>query len=194
MQILSVVLNINHYRIFEIVDICFYYIFELKFASMKTKKIEILYTELAYEELAESDKRLIDSAILGAKSAYAPYSEFFVGSAVQLLDGTILKANNQENAAYPSGLCAERVVLFYANAVFPDSAVHSMAIAVIDKDGKIIDENISPCGSCRQVIAESEMRFNQKIRILLASKKSVLIFNSIQDLLPLSFNQGNLKK
>lgn len=145
-------------------------------------------------ELENSDKNLILEAVSSAKKAYAPYSKFFVGSAVKLDNGEILKANNQENAAYPSGLCAERVALFFANANYPESAVNTMAIVVIDKNGEIIDKNISPCGACRQVIAESEMRFNNSVRILLASKETVLVFDSVQHLLPFSFNQGDLIK
>ncbi len=161
---------------------------------MVKKKLEINYQEFEYSQLNKVDQELIDVAVEAAAKAYAPYSEFFVGSAVRLEDGTVLKANNQENAAYPSGLCAERVVLFYANANYPDTAVETMAIAVIDKDGNIIDKNISPCGSCRQVIAETETRYEKSVRLLLASAKSVLIFDSIRDLLPFSFNQGDLKR
>jgi cytidine deaminase len=154
---------------------------------MKPHKLEINYDEFSYDELQNSDIQLIEKAKETAKNAYAPYSKFRVGSCVLLKDGNILCGNNQENAAYPSGLCAERVVLFYANANFPNIAIDTLAIAVVDKNGEIIDKPISPCGSCRQVINETENRFNHSIRILLASENSVLIFRSIKDLLPLSF-------
>ncbi len=159
---------------------------------MEEKKIIIKYQELSYDELEKSDKELIEKAIKAAKDAYVPYSDFHVGVAVKLNNGTILKGNNQENAAYPSGLCAERVVLFYANANYPDNAVDTMAIVTTDNKGEIIGKNASPCGACRQVIAETEVRYKTPVRILMASKKSVLIFNSIADLLPFSFNQESL--
>jgi cytidine deaminase len=165
-----------------------------KLRFMVKKKLEINYQEFEFNQLSNANQELIKTAVDSAGRAYAPYSEFFVGAAVRLEDGTVLKGNNQENAAYPSGLCAERVVLFYANANFPDTAVETMAIVVIDKKGNIIDKNISPCGSCRQVIAETETRYKKPVRIMLASANSVLVFNSIRDLLPFSFNQGDLKR
>jgi cytidine deaminase len=154
---------------------------------MKPHKLEINYDEFSYDELEESDLGLIDKAKESAKNAYAAYSNFRVGSCVLLKNGNILCGNNQENAAYPSGLCAERVVLFYANANFPNTVIDTLVIVVVNENGEIIDKPISPCGSCRQVINETENRFNHPIRILLVSKKSVLIFKSIKDLLPLSF-------
>lgn len=161
---------------------------------MEKKKKEINYIELDFKELSKDDQDLVNQSIEAAKKAYAPYSEFYVGAAVRLTDGTVLEANNQENAAYPSGICAERVAMFYANSKYPDKAVDTMAIVVVNDQHEVIDENISPCGACRQVIVESEVRFDHPVRILLVSKKSVLIFNSIKDLLPFSFNQGDLKR
>jgi cytidine deaminase len=159
---------------------------------MKEHELLIKYSELSIDELAASDKKLIDIAVESAKNAYAPYSKFRVGASVLLNDGTVIRGNNQENAAYPSGLCAERVAMFYANANYPNTSVNALAIVVINPEDEIIDENIAPCGSCRQVISETEMRFKKPVRILLVSKNSVLVFNSIEDLLPLSFNQGDL--
>jgi cytidine deaminase len=159
---------------------------------MKERELLIRYTEFEPKELTPADKNLVDIAVESANNAYAPYSHFRVGAAVLLSNGTIVRGNNQENAAYPSGLCAERVAMFYANANYPNSAVDTIAVVVINPQGKVIEENISPCGSCRQVMSETEMRFKKPIRVLLASNKSVLLFNSIEDLLPLSFNQGDL--
>ncbi len=161
---------------------------------MKNKEFNIKYKELQYEDLKEIDKTLISKALDAAKNAYAPYSHFRVGAAILLKDGLIVTGNNQENAAYPSGLCAERVALFYANANYPNTAVDSIIIVVIDHDDKIVPQTISPCGSCRQVIAETEMRYKSDIRIILASEKHILEFSSISDLLPLSFNQQDLLK
>lgn len=159
---------------------------------MKQREILIRFKEFKPEELTAEDKSLVNIAIESASNAYAPYSHFRVGAAVLLSNDMVIKGNNQENAAYPSGLCAERVAMFYANANYPESSVKAIAVVVVDSDGNVIEQNISPCGSCRQALAESEMRFKKPIKILLASKDSVLIFNSVEDLLPLSFNQGDL--
>ncbi|MDD2635361.1 MAG: cytidine deaminase [Bacteroidales bacterium] len=161
---------------------------------MKDKEIHILYKELQYSDLNEIDIKLVSKALESAKNAYAPYSHFRVGASVLLEDGIIVAGNNQENAAYPSGLCAERVALFYANANYPNTTVNSIVVVVIDQDDNIVPQTISPCGSCRQVIAETEMRYKKNIRILLASKNHILEFKSILDLLPLSFNQKDLLK
>ncbi len=159
---------------------------------MKEREIQIKYNEFGHEELSAEDKHLVDVALDAARNAYAPYSNFRVGAAVLLDDGTIVSGSNQENAAYPSGLCAERVALFYANANYPDKSVDCITIVVIDPEDKIIPQATSPCGSCRQVISESEMRYDKNIRLLLVSEKTIMEFKSIQDLLPLSFNQKDL--
>jgi cytidine deaminase len=110
-----------------------------------------------------------------------------VGAAVRLNSGDIVTGCNQENAAFPSGLCAERVALFSANAQFSNTPVESLAIVAI-KNG-LIEKAISPCGACRQVILETENRFNQNIRILLCGKDETLIVSSAKDLLPLGFGE-----
>ena len=107
-------------------------------------------------------------------------------------NGEFIEGNNQENAAYPSGLCAERVALFYANSLHPDIAVKSIAVAVFTK-GKYIENPIPPCGSCRQVLLESEKRFNQPIKLILTGEKSIQIIKEVKDLLPLSFDQKMLQ-
>lgn len=159
---------------------------------MKEREILIKFKEFKPNELNSADKNLVDIAVESAENAYAPYSQFRVGAAVLLSDGTIVKGNNQENAAYPSGLCAERVALFYANANYPKASVKAVAVVVINPEGNVLKESISPCGSCRQVMAETEMRYKSPIRVLLASSESVLVFDSVEELLPLSFNQGDL--
>lgn len=159
---------------------------------MEKKELKIAYKKLLHNELNSSDIKLINEAVESAKLAYAPYSKFRVGASVLLKNSVIIKGNNQENAAYPSGLCAERVALFYANAVYPDSAVDTIVILSIDDKDNIIEQNASPCGACRQVISESETRFSNPIRILLVSKDYVLEFSSINDLLPFSFGKDNL--
>lgn len=144
-----------------------------------------------YEELTGDEKKLIDAAKIASGSAYAPYSGFRVGAALLLADGEIITGNNQENAAYPSGLCAERVTLFYANASHPDVPVVMMAVAA-QTGGAFTDECIAPCSACRQVILESENRYEQPVRILLYGEKEIYIIDSVKDLIPLSFGKSNL--
>jgi cytidine deaminase len=147
----------------------------------------------SFDELPEDEKKLVHIAKEAAEKAYAPYSNFNVGAAVILENGEIVSGNNQENAAYPSGLCAERVALFYANAKWPDSSVCKMAIAA-RKNGGFINEPIAPCGSCRQVLVESENRYGKPIRLLLYGAEEIAIISSATDLLPLSFGKDYLKK
>lgn len=143
-------------------------------------------------ELPAEEQQLIERAIQTARDAYAPYSEFRVGASLLLDNGTFVIGNNQENAAYPDGLCAERVAMFAANAMYPGSPVKMMAIAAIYED-KSLDQPVYPCGSCRQALLESENRFNQPIRILMYGKKGIHVVNSVKNLLPLSFDSSFLK-
>jgi cytidine deaminase len=136
---------------------------------------------------------LVDAAREATLRSYAPYSGFSVGAAVRLSNGKLLTGNNQENAAYPSGLCAERTTLFWANAQYPDAAVESLAIAARNADGEL-PVPIPPCGACRQVILEVENRFNRSIRIILyGAKECYVIEDGIKALLPLCFNAGFLE-
>ena len=156
---------------------------------MKTREIKIVVHEFEnIAELPENDQRLLTEARNITTLAYAPYSGFHVGAAVLLADGKIVKGNNQENAAYPSGLCAERVALFYANANFPDSAVKTIAISAT-KNGVLVSETVKPCGSCRQVLAEAEVRFQTPMRIILDGQDSILVLQGVESLLPLSFSK-----
>lgn len=152
---------------------------------MEEKRIELKFEILKTEELTSEDMRLRSAAISAAERAYAPYSCFNVGAALLLKDGTLVKGNNQENVAYPSGLCAERVALFYAGASFPDVPVISLAIVAI-KDGEV-QSSISPCGGCRQVMLETERRYEQSVRILLCGSRETIIIPSAKELLPFSF-------
>jgi len=153
---------------------------------MEEIKIELSFKRLKTELLPEEIRRLRDSAVSAAKRAYAPYSQFHVGAAVLLKDGTVVEGNNQENMAYPSGLCAERVALFAAGASFPDQPVEMIAIVAI-KDG-VMQPVIAPCGACRQVMLETEQRYGQPIRILLCGQDETILIASAKDLLPLSFS------
>ena len=154
---------------------------------MKYLKITAKIRICNYEELLSEEKFIVDKAKEATFRAYAPYSKFKVGAAALLANGEIITGNNQENVAFPSGLCAERTTLFYAQSQYPDDAVKALAIAAYT-EGDFLDRPISPCGACRQVMLETEMRFKQPIEIILYGKKEILIVDSIKDLLPLAFD------
>ena len=143
--------------------------------------------------LSQEDRDLIEAAREAAGNAYAPYSEFRVGAAVLLENGEVFTGNNQENAAYPDGLCAERVAMFAANASKPDQGIMTIAVAARIKD-EFLSEPVYPCGSCRQALLESENRFHQNIRVLMYGTNKIQVAASIRDLLPLSFDSSFLKK
>jgi cytidine deaminase len=164
-------------------------------AKSKFSKLTIV-TELevykSIKDLILKDAELLVAAKKMVKTAYAPYSEFHVGAAVLLENGEIIAGNNQENAAYPSGLCAERVALFYAGSQYPTIAIKTIAISVKSKN-VIISEPLSTCGGCRQVIAEYENKFKKPIRIIMSGEKGqIYIANSIESLLPLMFSKKYL--
>jgi len=159
---------------------------------MKTTEIRIIVFEFqTIDELPVNDRMLMREARKITPFAYAPYSGFHVGAAVLLANGKIITGNNQENSAYPSGLCAERVALFYANANYPDSEVKAIAISAA-KNGILVSEPVKPCGSCRQALAETEVRFESPIRVILDGKDSILVLDSVESLLPLSFSKKDL--
>ncbi len=159
---------------------------------MKTTEIRIVVHEFEnIGELPVNDQNLLLEARRITGQAYAPYSGFHVGAAVLLENGLIVSGNNQENSAYPSGLCAERVALFYANANYPDSGVKTIAISAAKK-GVLVNEPVKPCGSCRQALAETEVRFKTPIRIILDGQDSILVLNGVESLLPLSFSKKAL--
>ncbi|MEA4885272.1 MAG: cytidine deaminase [Bacteroides graminisolvens] len=159
---------------------------------MKELTITAVLNVYKFEELTEADRTLLQAAMDATKRSYAPYSKFSVGAAARLNNDVIVTGTNQENAAYPSGLCAERTTLFYANSQYPDQAVATLAVAArTERD--FLDAPIPPCGACRQVILETEKRFNQPMRILLYGKKEVYEVKSIRDLLPLSFDGSEME-
>ena len=151
------------------------------------------YVLCTYDELTAADRQLIDAAKDATRRSYAPYSHFHVGAAVLLADGTVVTGTNQENAAYPSGLCAERTTLFYAGSTHPDTAVVSLAIAAFT-NGAFTTNPIVPCGACRQVMLETEQRYNHPIRTLLYGTEGIyLIEGGTRELLPLTFNASFLE-
>ncbi len=143
------------------------------------------------EELPEEARNLVQLAKEATKTAYAPYSKFHVGAAVLLANGKVLTGNNQENAASPSGLCAERTALFYANAQYPEVPVKAIAVAAF-AEGSYTLAPITPCGSCRQVMLETEMRFGHPIRCYFAGAEKIYSTESASDLLPLQFSGDSL--
>ena len=141
------------------------------------------------DELTEEERHLVDLAIEGTNRSYAPYSHFHVGAALLLKDGTTVIGCNQENAAFPSGICAERSAIFASGAQYPDQPVVMLAIAARNEKGELQADPVSPCGPCRQVIIETETRFKQPVRILLYGTKHVYIIDGIRQLMPLSFTE-----
>ncbi len=162
---------------------------------MKIRKFNIQIEEYEHLELLENqESNLLQRAQEAIKGSYAPYSEFRVGAAVLLENGEVILGSNQENAAYPSGLCAERVAIFHAKSKYPDIKVKSIAITAA-ADNFITKSPITPCGACRQVIAETESRQNGKIRILMKGQEGIVqAVNGIENLLPLMFKEEQLKK
>lgn len=159
---------------------------------MKNLTITTVIKVYQLHELDQADQELLLAAKEATKRSYAPYSHFSVGAAALLGNGVVVTGTNQENAAYPSGLCAERTTLFYANSQYPDQPVVTLAIAArTERD--FIEVPIPPCGACRQVILETEKRYKQPIRILLYGKEAIYEVNSICDLLPLSFDASAME-
>ena len=159
------------------------------------KKVERLISYKEYssvKELSKEDELLLYEAAEATKGSYSPYSNFAVGAAVLLENGEIIRGSNQENAAYPVGLCAERVALFYASHKYPNVAVKAIAITA-KSEIHPVEDPIKPCGSCRQVMAETEYRFQHKMKIILKGEtEKVIVFDSTDHLLPFSFSGDDL--
>ena len=140
------------------------------------------------DELSNADKLLVENAINASENAYAPYSNFFVGAAVLLKNGIIVKGNNQENSAFPSGMCAERVALYSAKANYKNENIK--AIAIYAKSGNfILDKPVFPCGACRQVMIDYELNQKESIRVIMCSEKGeVIITKDVKTLMPFHFD------
>ena len=155
---------------------------------MKEITLKINYQE--YEspaEMSAEDQELVAAAHEARKGSYSPYSNFQVGAALRLANGLIVKGANQENAAYPSGLCAERTAMFWASANYPDVAFDSLAISAADH-GVLCELPASPCGSCRQVMAEYEKKYGRSLKVILVGAKRIRKFSKVEDLLPIIFD------
>lgn len=141
-------------------------------------------------ELTADDQQLAQLAIASADHAYAPYSRFHVGAAVRLANGVLLPGCNQENAAFTAGICAERSAIFAAGAQYPDQPITTIAIAAKDANGMLTELPVSPCGTCRQVIVETEKRFATTMRLILCGSSCVYVIeDGIRALMPLSFSE-----
>ena len=155
---------------------------------MTNKEIKIAYVEYeSLDQLDPQDRKLADAAIEATSLSYAPYSNFNVGAAVMFEDGDIVKGANQENAAYPSGICAERTALFYASASRPTAPMTGIAIAA-GQNGQLCKSPVTPCGACRQVMAQYQTKSQRPMAIILIGGEKILKFEKVEDLLPLIFD------
>ena len=159
---------------------------------MKHEHLGFDYQLMQPEELSAEDLALVEQAKEATFTSYSPYSHFRVGAALRMENGDIFCGSNQENASFTTGLCAERTAIFYATAKCPDTPVTTIAIAARGQDGDFTQEPISPCGACRQVLAEIEHRADKPMRLLLYSQSGIIVMNSVGNLLPLQFNGDSL--
>lgn len=156
---------------------------------MKTRIIETHIKEMDFDELSPLQSTLVTLAKKACYRAYAPYSHFSVGAAIALDNGEIVTGSNQENAAFPSGTCAERTAAYYAHATYPQAKFKAIAIAAIGTDSLFTPLPTAPCGACRQALLEYEKLAGEDVEVLLAGDKSVYILPSVKSLLPLSFSE-----
>ena len=155
---------------------------------MEQKEIHITYSQFgSVEEMNAEDRELVSESIKAMGGAYAPYSHFHVGAAVRLSNGQIVRGANQENAAFPSGLCAERTAMFAASSKYPDKDMLSIAIAG-GVHGRLGSTPASPCGACRQVMAQYQTKSGKPMSIIMVADGKILKFEKVDDLLPMIFN------
>lgn len=150
-------------------------------------EIHFKYQQLVWQALSEADQQLSKSAVEALNGSYSPYSKFKVGAAIKLQNGLIITGANQENSAYSCGICAERAALYNAQSIYPNLKVEAIAIAAQIHDSAEIEATISPCGLCRQALAEVENRQASPIRVLMVGCKEIIVVDSVSDLLPFAF-------
>jgi cytidine deaminase len=155
--------------------------------TMKQKIINVAIEVVTYDELNEADRRLVDTARQANQRSYAPYSKFRVGAAILLSNGQIVAGANQENAAFPSGTCAERTACYYAGATYPDAKFEKIAIAARGTDGNEVAQPIPPCGACRQALLEYETLAGKPVEVILVGANEIYRLQSVASLLPLAF-------
>lgn len=167
---------------------------------MKEITLTTIIKECAFEELSKEERQLVEKAKEMARSSYAPYSQFHVGAAIELADGTVVCGSNQENAAYPSGTCAERTACYQAGALYPGKGFRRIAIAARTEDngrnktgdsdkGNFQRMPISPCGACRQALLEYERLSGGPVEVILYGSEKCYIFPSVASLLPFCFTE-----
>ncbi|MCQ2178082.1 MAG: cytidine deaminase [Bacteroidales bacterium] len=155
---------------------------------MVEKEFKVSYKEYScMDELEERDRELVENAVSAMNNAYAPYSHFHVGAAVRLSNGDIVRGSNQENAAFPSGLCAERTALFAAGSSYPDKDIVSIAIAG-GIYGKLAPHPATPCGACRQVMAQYQTRSGKNMSVIMVGDGKIWKFDRVDDILPFIFD------
>lgn len=155
---------------------------------MTNKQIDIQFEEYStIDELNAEDRELAQAAIEGMRGSYAPYSHFNVGAAVRMSNGQIVRGANQENAAFPSGLCAERTAMFAAGARYPDKDMCSLALCG-GLYGRLTDEPATPCGACRQVMAQYQAKAGRPMSVIMVGAKKIWKFAKVDDILPLIFD------
>jgi cytidine deaminase len=169
-------------------------IFPPQYIFMRKISLDSTFEEYeSLESLPQADQLLVDEAKKAADDAYAPYSHFHVGAAVLLDNGKVIRGNNQENAAYPSGLCAERVAFFATGAQHPGEKIKAIAITAYPEGKKLPSVPVSPCGDCRQVMAEYEHRYGQNIRLIMeAGNGKYIVSESVKNLLPFLFSADSM--
>lgn len=162
---------------------------------MKEIKIVTVIRECSYEELSPEDRALVDAAKEATRTSYVPYSKFHVGAAIRMDNGEIVSGSNQENAAYPSGICAERTTAFYASASHPGMPMRKLAIAAWSNEGRdpglewedyFQASPISPCGACRQALLEYETLYGE-MEVILYGREKIYVFPSVASMLPFCF-------
>lgn len=156
---------------------------------MRELTIKSQIWEAQTDELSKKERELVKKAIDATERSYAPYSRFSVGAALMLRNGAVITGCNQENAAFPAGICAERAAIYSAGAQYPNEPVMMLAIAARNAQGELQQEPVPPCGICRQVLLETETRFNQPVRLLLYGQSHIYIVDGVKELMPLSFTE-----
>ena len=154
---------------------------------MKNIDLTLTYQELTFDELAPREQELVTLARVASQRAYAPYSKFQVGAAILLSNGEIVTGSNQENAAFPSGTCAERTAAFWAHSQYPKAAFKAIAVAAFNTSGREIEEPVAPCGAGRQVLLEFEKLAVDNVKVLLVGHNKIYVIDSVKSLLPFAF-------
>lgn len=156
---------------------------------MKKLDITVPVTVAIYDELSPEDRHLVDLAREATHRSYAPYSKFCVGAAILLSNGEIVTGSNQENAAFPSGTCAERTACYYAHSRYPEAKFETIAIAARGTDGLEIANPVAPCGACRQALLEYETLAGKNVKVILIDRDEIYILPSVSSTLPLAFSE-----